>query len=353
MFRLIYLLFLLCSCEQNDLKEPFFELSIPVLAESPSISDIVLTFELIGTLRPSVSVDIYAQSEGILQQVFVHEGEWIKAGTPLFQIDSQLHILKMQEAEAQISIDKASLCAIERKLIRFSRLNDKGLVAESEWDKHETEKAKTAGKVDLALAKLKLIARDLEKCTIHAPIDGRIGKIEASPGHLITKTSPPLATILQMDPLVVEFSITEKEYELMQGQNKPIEIYPLNKSKGVFRGNITFIDNHFDVKTGQILVRGIIPNSNHELRPGQLVDVKVPFDIRKNAIIVPHKAVKRKAEGAYVYLIDLDKKAIMRSVMLGEELGENVIIKEGVEADDQVITEGHLRLHTGVTVKIQ
>jgi multidrug efflux system membrane fusion protein len=265
LFRIIMLLFgILTSCENREEKGVASDDEIPVQAIEPTISDVFLNLELIGTLKAMTTVDLYPQVSGHLLAVLVQEGEWVKTGTPLFKIDPQSYTLKMKEAEAQITIDKAALAAIQRKLNRLSRLNDKDLIAESEWDKHHTEAAKIAGQVDLDSARMEMIALTLSQCTITAPIDGRIGKIDTSPGQVVVANQiTPLTTILQMDPLLVEFALTENEFEQVQEQAKPIQIYPLCKPESRCAGEITFIDNQFEVKTGQILVRGRIPNPEH------------------------------------------------------------------------------------------
>lgn len=353
MYRLIFLLFLL-GCERASPPPASKATPIPVQIAAPLVKDIPAHLETIGLLRPSSLVEIQPQVEGVLKAIYVKEGEWVKAGTPLFQIDPQAHLLKMKEIEAQIAIDQAVLAAAEKKLKRYHQLVEKNLVAESEWDRHQMEVAKTSGALDLDLARLEMVALDLSRCTLESPIDGWMSKIDASPGQLIAhKHKGPLGTVLQLDPLIVEFSLTEREFERLEGQEKRMEIHRLCGDEKTCRGSITFVDSHFDPKTGQILVRGKLANPDLALRPGQLVSIKIPVAIEKGALLVPEKAIKHSSYGPYVYVIGEDKTAHIRSVILGDPVENEVIIREGLNPQEQVITEGHLRIYPGIKVEIK
>lgn len=352
MYPIAALLFLLFGCQNVDKPAATTNPSIPVLGVQPKTSDIFLDLETIGTLRAIASIPIYPEMDGRLQEVLISEGEWVKAGTPLFKIDPQNYILKMNEAKAQIAIDEAAFAEAERKLARYNRLRDRAIISESEWDRHQTEVIKAANVVKLDQTRLEMIENDLERCTIVSPMDGRIGKIEAFAGHLIS-TKDALTRLLQMDPLLVEFSLTEQEFEKLQGTSHPFTVHPLYNSSNTFTGDITFIDNDFDSKTGQIFIRGKIPNPELALRPGQLVQIKVPFEMKKDALSIPEKAVKHNANGPYVYLLGADNTAELRNVAIGEGIGHEVIVLEGINDSDFVITEGHLRLYPGVKVEVK
>ena len=354
MYPIAALLFLLFGCQSADTPAANSNPSIPVLGVQPKTSDIFLDLETIGTLRAIASIPIYPEVDGRIQDVLISEGDWVKSGTPLFKIDPQNYLLKMNEAQAQSAIDEAALAAAERKLARYNRLRDRAIISESEWDRHQTEVIKATSLVKLNQTRLEMIANDLDRCTITSPMDGRIGKIEAISGHLVsTKDDAPLARLLQMDPLLVEFSLTEQEFEKLQGSSHPFTVHPLYNSSNTFTGDITFIDNDFDSKTGQIFIRGKIPNPELTLRPGQLVQIKVPFEMKKDALSIPEKAVKHNANGPYVYLLGAENTAELRKVAIGEGVGHEVIVIDGINASDFVITEGHLRLYPGVKVEVK
>lgn len=352
MYQIVALLLLLIACEKTSTPSANPPTAIPVLGVQPATSDISLDLETIGTLRAIATIPIYPEMDGRLQEVLIAEGQWVKAGTPLFKIDPQNITLKMNEAKAQIAIDEAAFAEAERKLARYNRLRDRAIISESEWDRHQTEVVKASNIVKLDQTRLEMIENDLNCCTIVSPMDGRIGKIEAFAGHLIS-TKDALTRLLQMDPLLVEFSLTEQEFEKIQGSSHPFTVRPLYNSGNAFMGDITFIDNDFDSKTGQIFIRGKIPNPDLTLRPGQLVQIKVPFEMKKDALSIPQKAVKHNANGPYVYLLGQDNTAEMRPIAIGEEIGNEVIVIDGVTTSDFVITEGHLRIYPGVKVEVR
>lgn len=346
MYSIVFL-FLLAACK---LEEPKVEtdLPIPVKVETLVAQDLPLHLELIGTLTPSISLDLYPAKEGILHEVKVSEGSPVKAGTPLFQIDPQMLQLKLKEAEAKKAMDLAAYASIQRKLKRFHCLQDKDLVAEAEWDKIQTELEKAAHQVDLDQTQIEMIALDLERCTLLSPFDGEVRAIKASSGTL-AKPITPLATLVKTDPLIVEFSLTEKEFEALNNQKK-ISIHLLHHPETSHSGEISFIDPEF--QTGKVLIKAKIPNPDHILRPGQLSRVHIPLQVRKNTLLIPQKAVKRKKEGTYVYLIE-DGVARLRAIDLGEEIGKEVIVKTGLQAGEMLITEGHIRLYPDAKVVIQ
>lgn len=352
MYQIAVLLFLLLGCERASTPSANPLPAIPVLGVLPTTSDISLELETIGTLRAVATIPIYPEMDGRLQEVLISEGQWVKAGTPLFKIDDQNYTLKMNEAKAQIAIDEAAFAEAERKLARYNRLRDRAIISESEWDRHQTEVLKASHVVKLDQTRLEMISSDLDRCIITSPMDGRIGKIEAFAGHLVS-TKDALTRLLQMDPLLVEFSLTEQEFEKLQGTSHPFTVRPIYNSASAFMGDITFIDNDFDSKTGQIFIRGKIPNPELTLRPGQLVQIKVPFEMKKDALAIPLKAVKHNTNGPYVYLLGQDNTAEMRKIAIGEEIGQEVIVLDGVNASDFVITEGHLRLYPGVKVEVK
>lgn len=352
MYPIAVLLFLLFGCERASTPSANPAPAIPILGVMPTTSDISLELETIGTLRAIATIPIYPEMEGRLQEVLIAEGQWVKTGTPLFKIDDQNYILKMNEAKAQIAIDEAAFAEAERKLGRYNRLRDRSIISESEWDRHQTEVIKASNVVKLDQTRLEMIYSDLERCTIVSPMDGRIGKIEAFAGHLVS-TKDTLTKLLQMDPLLVEFSLTEQEFEKLQGTSHPFTVRPLYNSFNAFMGDITFIDNDFDSKTGQIFIRGKIPNPELSLRPGQLVQIKVPFETKKDALSIPMKAVKHNANGPYVYILGTDNTAKMQKIVIDEQIGHEVIVLDGLNASDLVITEGHLRLYPGVKVDLR
>lgn len=328
--------------------------AIPVIAAAPAIKDVTVYLESVGTLHPSVLLEVRPQVSGTIEKVLVKEGQTVRKGTPLFKIDPAFYEMKVSECEAVLAMDRAGFEAAQKKLERFRNLAQKDLMSQTEWDELEAHVAKSRASIDLDEARLNSAKLDLEHCTLRSPVDGRIGRLDAHPGLLVSGgQAAPLATVAKMDPLIVEFSVTEKEYSKIKSWDLPIEMQPLCSTGDCRAGTITFLDNHFDSKTGLLLLRGNVPNGEYLLRPGQSVRVRVPVSVAQDAKLIPQKAIRYNQQGPYVYVVQPDNTVALRQLILGDEQGTDQIIKEGVDAGELVIIDGHLRLSPGVKVEMK
>ena len=349
---------LLASCQSND-EAPAQEMpAVPVIAAVPVVKDVPVYIEAVGTLKPSVRLEIFPQVSGAIERVLVEEGAIVEKGTPLVIIEQAPYQIKMQEAEAQLAMNKASLESARRKLERFSTLAGKDLIAQTEWDDLETAFATAQAAIQLDEARVRGSRLDLERCTLRSPIAGRVGKLDLHPGLLImhaqgTPQGAPIAEVVQMDPLIVEFSVTEKEYAKTAGWDQPIQLKLLCSDAICKEGRVTFLDNHFDSRTGMMLIRAKISNAEQTLRPGQSVRVQVPVSVAVQAKLIPQKAIRYNQQGAYVYVVQEDSTVALRPIVTGEEQGSDQIVLEGIEPGERIIVDGHLRLAPGTKVDLK
>lgn len=345
---------LLAGCESKQESPAAQTPAIPVIAATPVVKDITVYLDSMGTLHPSILMEIRPQTNGTLKEVLVSEGQWVQQGTPLFKIDSKPYEIKVQEAEAQLTINQVTLRAVQKKLNRFKELAQKDLLAQTEWDELEAQAEQAQASIDLDHARLNSAKLDLEYCTLNSPIEGRVGKLDARPGMLVSNgQSAPLATISKMDPLIVDFTVTEKEFAKIPKGALKIEIKSLCLSESCKEGAVTFLDNHFDPKTGLLLVRGAVQNADYSLRPGQSVRVRIPIAIALNAKLLPQKTVRYNQQGPYVYVVQPDMTVAVRQLILGDEQGDDQIVLKGIDATELVILDGHLRLSPGSNVEIK
>lgn len=328
--------------------------AIPVIAHPPIVKDITTYIDSIGTLHPSMFLEVRAQVNGILDKVFVTEGQELQTGTPLFSIEPTYYSIKVREAQAQLAMDEADFLNIKKKMDRYRDLFQKELISKTEWEELETQLAKAQAAVDCDQARLITAKLDLEHCTVKSSITGSIGKLDLHPGLLINEgQTDSLATISQMDPLIVEFKVTEKEYAKLLSDNRLIEIHPLCSNEISKQGTITFVDNHFDPKTGLLLIRAQMDNGDKTLRPGQSVRVRIPVSVTSAAKMIPQKAIRYNQSGPYVYVVQSDNTVASRQLVLGDELDSDQIVLQGIDNDEQIITDGHLRLAPGSKVEIK
>lgn len=352
---LVSLIFLaiLAGCTTKEETKPKEALPIPVLASAPSIKDVPVYIESLGTLHPSVFLEIRPQVSGMITQVHIHEGQWVHKGDILFNIDPRPYAIHVQQAQAQLTIDQADLQDILKKYDRAKGLVQKNLISLMEWEEIETHVAKAYANIAVDEARLSSVTLDLERCAVTSPIGGRVGKLDAHEGMLVADgQSSSLASIVKMDPLVIEFTITEQEFSQLASAEK-IEIESLCIKEVCSQGLITFVDNQFDSKSGLLLVRGKIDNSDFSKRPGQTVRIRIPIDVLPSAKLIPQKAIRYNQQGPYVYVVQADSTVGFRKVTLGDEQDSDVIVSEGLTDKELVITDGHLRLFPGLKVSVE
>lgn len=325
--------------------------AIPVVAIPPEVKDLTLYIDVLGTLQPAVQMEVPSRTSGTLLQSFVKEGQTVEKNVPLFAIDHQPYQIKVQEAEAQLAMDVANHKGVLKKLERFRELAEKDLIARTEWEDLEAQVEKAHAAIDLDQARVSAAKLDLEHCTIRSPISGRIGKIDTHPGALIAK-GKALVTLSKIDSLLVEFYVTEKEFAKIPKQELSIEMKTLCSTDVCQQGKVTFLDNHFDAQTGLLLMRGILQNSDYALRPGQHVHVRVPIGVAASAILIPQKAIRYNQQGPYAYVVQPDMTVAIRPLILGKEEGLHQIVLQGLDKNETVILEGHLRLSPGLKVSL-
>lgn len=346
--------FITIGCSDNKKRQQRQEPPpIPVVAETPKIKDITVYLDPIGVLEPLQLVEIRPQVNGPITELFVEEGEWVKKGTPLLAIDSTPYAIKVQETESLLAMERIGHEAVQKKLNRYEMLSKKDLLSKTEWEDLEAQEAKARASIKLHEARLKTAQYDLEHCLLSSPIEGRIGKIKLYTGQLVSSSQPaPLLEIAKLDPLIVEFMLTEKEFPQISKGNKDIELETFCSAGEKRKAAITFFDNHFDPKSGLLVVHGRVENPKNDLRPGQSVRIQLPVSVLPNRVLIPRKAVRYNQQGPYVYVIQPDFRVAIRQVELGNEHEDSQIILNGIEGDENIVIEGHLRLSPGAKVSI-
>jgi multidrug efflux system membrane fusion protein len=346
---------LLLSCSKENKTGNFAPPPIPVVATEVVLRDVPLYIDSIGSIKPAQMVEIRPQVSGMLMQVHFKEGDRVKKGDRLFSIDTGSYKIRLKETEAQLANDTAQYEASLKKYERYEKLSQKDLIPRQEWEEIQAslERAKASLKVDEA--HVEDARRDVDHATIRAPISGTIGRASVDPGNLISEGQPsPLAILSDLDTLYVDFALTEKEFlQLNRREGMQIEICPLCGIDKRGSGVITYVDHQFDPKNGMVTIRAQINNEGQIFLPGQGVKVLIPVNTIAGAKLLPQKAVKINQSGPYVYVIQSDQTVAIRQVVLGDEAGEDVIITEGVEPEEKVVLEGHLRLAPGMKVEIK
>lgn len=329
-----------------------------VKAVSAIAKPMPVLIEAVGTVEPEHSVQVRAQVSGVLRSVQFKEGDLVKSGQLLFQIDPRTFEASYQQAQAQLARDVAQLENAKVQQERLEPLLKREFITRQEYDVAVTSTKSLEAVVAADKALLEQARIQLEFSRIYAPIAGRTGALAIKPGNLVPTAGGgvPLVTINSTDPILVSFSIPERQLEeIRRHQNEKdmrIEILPDRTGPAASEGRLVFIDNTVTPQTGTVLLKTRVSNKNEILWPGQFVNVRIVLRIEPEAVVVPEAAVQPGQDGSFVYMIDPDSKVLVQAVQIARQIGSEVVIAKGVKVGDQVITEIPQALQPGGAVRV-
>jgi membrane fusion protein, multidrug efflux system len=358
--------------------------AVPVTAATVISKTVPVQIRSIGNVEAFSTVQVKAQVGGQLMKVHFAEGQFVKKGDPLFTIDPrpfeatvnqiEANIQKdtalVKQAQANMAKDSAQARNAEVEARRYAELVERGVVSREQYDSfrtnadalkatveadkaviHSAEEAVKADEANLANAKLQL-----SYCSIRSPIDGRTGSLMVQAGNIIKANDVPIVVIDQIEPIRATFAVPEQQFAdikkysdagtlrveaLIPGDQQPIG------------GTISFLDNTVDPTTGTIKLKGVFPNADKRLWPGQFVNVILMLTVQSDAIVVPSSAVQTGQAGTYVFVINDDLTVQSRPVMMGRSVEGETVIDSGLQAGEKVVTDGQLRLVPGARVEIK
>ncbi len=350
MKRLLFLTaFALVGCSDSKSSKISEPPSTPVHTASVEMRDVPLYFEAIGIIKAHQTVEVKPQVTGIIKKIHFTEGSFVKEGDILYTIDEATYAIRVQETQAHLLQELANLKNAQKKLERYESLYNQDLIPKLEWDELETKVALCNAMVKAGQAKLESAKLDLMRCKIVAPISGKIGKSSLHAGNMVTQET--LVTIVQPDPLSVDFTITEKELQALSSSSNSIEIYALGSSECLANGELVFLDHSVDPKSGMLAAKGQLSKATKPVWSGQSVRVHLIFGKKENAKLIPLQAVKTNQGGSYVFSVKEDKTVEMKSVKLGPEERGFIVVEEGLESSEKVVTEGHSHLFPGSKIE--
>jgi multidrug efflux system membrane fusion protein len=331
---------------------------LTVRAVQAVVKPMPVIVEAVGTVEAEHSVQVRAQVSGALQSVPFREGDKVKAGQVLFQIDPATFRAQYNQALAQLDRDKAQLENARAQQQRLEPLLKREFITRQEYDVAVTSAKSLEATVAADQAAAEQARIQLSYARITSPISGRTGTLAVKAGNLVQAAGAgvPLVTINTMDPILVSFSIPERQLEdirrFQNDRNMRIEILADRAAAPVAEGKLVFVDNTVTPQTGTVLLKTRVPNSNEVIWPGQFVNVRVVLTIEPEAVVVPEAAVQPGQEGSFVYLIDENSKVKVQPVKVSRQMGADVVIASGIKAGDRVIIEIPQTLTPGATVQL-
>ena len=326
--------------------------------------DTPVAFEFVGKTASSRRVEIRSRVEGFLDKREYLEGSMVEAGQVLFVMDKKPFEAQLQAAEAELAQQQARKETTLINLNRVRPLAKKKAVAEKELDDARGLFREAAAAVEQAGARVVQAELDLGYCTITTPVSGLSSFAVMREGAFVGMGESLLTYVAQLDPMWVEFSVSENQIlkhidSVKQGifrspadKNFVVEIVLADGSVYPHTGKITFTDASLSEATGTFLIRAEVGNPENQLRPGQFVRARLKGGVRPEAILVPQQAVQQGAKGSFVWVVDDAGKAEFRPVTVGPWHDKDWFIDTGLAAGDIVVTSGALRLRAGIPVKI-
>ncbi len=339
--------------------------AVTVKVMAPVKRDAPIYAEFTGRTDAQETVEIRARVEGFLKERVFTEGGMVKKGDVLFEIEPRKYEEDLKKAQADLDREQALLAKAKVDMERFGKLYEQRAVSRDEYDSKMTNLKQLEASVDRNKAAVETARRDLGYAKVTAPISGRIGKSLVKVGSLVGKgENTLLAEISSTDPMYVDFSISEREYltlvkDLAARKNKndderiPLTLILADDSVYDHTGQADMAERAVDSKTGTLGVRGVFPNPDGILKPGQFAKVRALVELKKDALCLPLQAIMDVQGQKAVYLVGEGGKAKSVPVTLGPRVDAMIVIESGVGPDDKVVVEGGAKLRPGDLLKVE
>jgi membrane fusion protein, multidrug efflux system len=332
--------------------------AVPVLVAKAVAKNIPNQLHEIGTVEAFSTVNIKARVEGQLIAIHFKEGDYVSKGQLLFNLDPRTMQAALHQAQANLAKDQAQDHQAEVDEQRFGVLLREGVGSREQYDQMHATAGELVGMVAADRAAVENAQLNLMYTEIRSPIDGRTGNLQAHVGDLIKADSDtPMVVINQIQPIYVDFSIPETSLAdvrtNMAARQLEVDATIPGSQDAAEHGVLSFIDNSVDRTTGTILLKGLFQNENRRLWPGQFVRASLTLNWIENAVLVPSQAVQTGQQGPFVFVVGSDMKVNARPIVPGAPFEKDIIVSDGLQAGESVVTDGQLRLTPGALVRIK
>jgi multidrug efflux system membrane fusion protein len=357
--------------------------AMPVTTAVASVQPAPVEVRVVGVVEPSTRVEVKSQIAGQLMSAQFAEGQDVKEGQLLFEIDPRPYRDALTQAEAAVERDQAQInqaqATLQKDIVqsraadadaaRFAELAKERVVSEQQDLQYRTtaeslkqsiradqtaiESARASLKLDQAATERAKL--DLEYCRIRAAISGRLGNLLVHPGNLVKVNDVPLVVINRLTPVFVSFNAPEKHLDpirhYMARRKLPVQVTSRDDPGVKTSGYLSVVDNAIDPQTGTIHLKAAFDNANRFLWPGEFVQVVLTLD-RQDATVVPSEAVQAGQKGPFVYVVKPDKTVEPRNVAVGQNLDRKSVIESGIKSGETVVTDGQMLLFPGAHVTV-
>ncbi len=344
------LLLLAAACGKKE--EPVPQ-AAQVVTATALAKDTPQVIPAVGNVLASVSVSVKSRQDGHIIKIHFLDGDMVKAGQLLYTIDPVSQTLSKAQAEADLAGQRASAQLAMAEYNRYKSLYAQGVVSKEEYDQHRTAAETATAQVNTATASVGIAAQTLSYNYINAPNDGCISLTDLQEGNVVVANLDELAVINTVTPVDLSFSLPGRYLDQVRSafQSGPVRVQAYNRmqDEAPVTGTLRAIDNSINAATGMFEMRARFENADLALWPGQFVGVGLVVGVRAGALCIPAKALQTGPDGDFVFIVR-QGKAEMSAVNVDFAAGEDVVIKDGIAAGDEVVIEGQGRLRPGMSV---
>ncbi|MBY8605800.1 MAG: MdtA/MuxA family multidrug efflux RND transporter periplasmic adaptor subunit [Burkholderia sp.] len=330
----------------------------PVQVATATQGEMPIVLSALGTVTPLANVTVKTQLSGYLQSVSFQEGQIVKKGDVLAQIDPRPYQVSLENAQGTHARDSALLATARLDLKRYQTLLSQDSIASQTVDTQASLVKQYEGAVKTDQAAIDSAQLNLTYARITAPVSGRVGLRQVDPGNYVTPgDANGLVVITQLQPMSVIFTTSEDNLpqilkQVNAGQKLSVTAYNRNNTVPLETGSLATLDNQIDTSTGTVKLRANFDNKGGMLFPNQFVNTRLLVDVLRNATIVPTSAVLTGSIGQFVYIVKPDNTVTVRKVTIGPVDGERTSIASGVTLGERVVTDGSDRLREGAKISI-
>jgi multidrug efflux system membrane fusion protein len=329
---------------------------VPVQTAIAEKKDVPIWIEGLGTVAAFQQVTVRAQVDGRLDKVQFVEGQAVKRGDVLAQIDPRPFLVQLHQAQGALARDQAQLDTARRNLERYKGLREQQLVAQQQVDELAGQLGALEGAVKIDQAQVESAQLQLDYAQVNSPLDGITGVRLVDAGNLIKASDPTgLVVITAIDPAAVLFTVPQDRLPAVSAAmargDVPVEVWNRDNTQKLATGKIAVLDNQVNQTTATLRLKALVPNAARALWPNAFVKARMLVETRAGALVVPAVAIQRGPQGSYVYLVGPDKTAVMKPVTVGLLTADQAIIEQGLAGGEQIVIEGQNQLRPGGRVE--
>lgn len=331
---------------------------VPVSAEPARTQDVPVYLRNIGAAQAYASVLVRARVDGTLDRVFFTEGQTVRAGDPLAQIDPRPYAATLAAAEAKMAGDQSQAANAKRDLGRYTSLANKDFASRQQVDTQQASVASQQSNIQADAAAVATARLNLEYAAIASPITGRTGLRLIDPGNLVhASDATGIVSVTQVQPISVVFTLPQQDLlavqQAMARGAAPVAAFAEDGTTPLGEGTLLTIDNTVDPSTGTIRLKATFPNADNRLWPGLFLNARIQVDTLRGVVTVPSRAVQRGPDGLYVFIVKPDDMIERRPVAVRLDDSGIAVISNGLDAGTSVVTGGESRLQNGTRVAVQ